>query len=184
MATGKSSTLTKLVIVALGMFGFGFALVPFYYKICEVTGINSGDEQSLVKNTQVDTSRWVTIEFDANTNEGLPWQFKTTQRSVRVHPGQLVQVEYEVANHSDHAIVGQAVPSYGPARAGAYFKKIECFCFTPQTLAAGERRQMPVLFVLDPSIDKDLHTVTLSYTFFNTDPKAQTARLPEKVPHV
>lgn len=177
MTTGKTSTLTKLIVVALGMFGFGFALVPFYYKICAVTGINSGDEQSLVKNTQVDTSRWVTIEFDANTNEGLPWQFKPVQRSLKVHPGQLVQVEYDVANNSDHAIVGQAVPSYGPARAGVFFKKIECFCFTPQKVAAGEHRRMPVLFVLDPSMDKDLHTVTLSYTFFDTNTKAQTAAL-------
>lgn len=174
MAVGNAKTLTKLVVVTLGMFGFGFALVPFYYKICEVTGINAGDEQSLVKNTQVDTSRWVTLEFDANTNAGLPWQFKPAQRSLKVHPGQLVQVEYEVANDSDQAIVGQAVPSYGPARAAAFFKKIECFCFTPQTLAAGERRTMPVLFVLDPSMDRDVHTVTLSYTFFNADSKAQT----------
>jgi len=184
MATGKSTTLTKLIVVALGMFGFGFALVPFYYKICAVTGINSGDEQSLVKNTQVDTSRWVTIEFDANTNEGLPWQFRTKQHSLKVHPGQLVQVEYEAVNDSDHAIVGQAVPSYGPARAGLFFKKIECFCFTPQTLAARERRRMPVLFVLDPAMDRDLHTVTLSYTFFNTDAKAQTADAQKTVPHV
>lgn len=184
MATGKSTTLTKLVVVALGMFGFGFALVPFYYKICAVSGINSGDEQSLVKNTQIDTSRWVTIEFDANTNEGLPWQFKTTQHSLKVHPGQLVQVEYEAVNDSDHAIVGQAVPSYGPARAGLFFKKIECFCFTPQTLAARERRRMPVMFVLDPAMDKDLHTVTLSYTFFNTDAKAQTATAQKTVPRV
>jgi len=158
--------------------------VPFYYKICTVTGINSGDEQSLAKNTQVDTSRWVTIEFDANTNEGLPWQFRTAQRSLKVHPGQLVQVEYEAVNNSDRAIVGQAVPSYGPARAGLFFKKIECFCFTPQTLAARERRRMPVLFVLDPSIDKDLHTVTLSYTFFNTDATAKTADARKTVPHV
>jgi cytochrome c oxidase assembly protein subunit 11 len=86
----------------------------------------------------------------------------------------LVQVEYEVANNSDHAIVGQAVPSYGPARAAAFFKKIECFCFTPQTLAAGERRTMPVLFVLDPAMDREVQTVTLSYTFFNTDRKAQS----------
>jgi cytochrome c oxidase assembly protein subunit 11 len=173
MAVGNAKTLTKLIVVTLGMFGFGFALVPFYYKICEATGINSGDEQSLVKNTQVDTSRWVTLEFDANTNSNLPWQFKPLQRSLKVHPGQLVQVEYEVANNSDQAIVGQAVPSYGPARAAAFFKKIECFCFTPQTLAAGERRTMPVLFVLDPSMDKDVQTVTLSYTFFNADLKAQ-----------
>jgi cytochrome c oxidase assembly protein subunit 11 len=174
MVVGNAKTLSKLLVVTLGMFGFGFALVPFYYKICDVTGINSGDEQSLVKNTQVDTSRWVTLEFDANTNAGLPWRFKPAQRSLRVHPGQLVQIEYEAANNGDHAIVGQAVPSYGPARAAAYFKKIECFCFTPQTLAAGERRKMPVLFVLDPSMDRDVQTVTLSYTFFDTDSKAQT----------
>lgn len=172
MAAGNSTTLTKLLVVALGMFGFGFALVPFYYKICAVTGINAGDEQSLIRNTQVDTNRWVTIEFDANTNTDLPWQFKPERRMLKVHPGQLVQVEYDVVNNSDHAIVGQAVPSYGPARAAAYFKKIECFCFTPQKLAAGERRRMPVLFVLEPSIDKDLHTVTLSYTFFDTKSKA------------
>ncbi len=183
MAVGNAKTLSKLVVVSLVMFGFGFALVPFYYKICEVTGINSGDEQSLVKNTQIDDSRWVTLEFDANTNTTLPWQFKPMQRSLRVHPGQLVQVEYEVVNTSRQAIVGRAVPSYGPARAAAFFKKIECFCFTPQTLAAGERRRMPVLFVLDPSMDRDVQTVTLSYTFFNTDTKAQTTDLPKALPH-
>src|SRR5512139_171097 len=177
MTAGNTRVLAKLVVVTLGMFGFGFALVPFYYKICDVTGINSGDEQSLVKNTQVDSSRWVTLEFDANTNAAMPWQFKPMQRSLRVHPGQLVQVEYEVINTSDQAIVGQAVPSYGPARAGSFFKKIECFCFTPQTLAAGERRRMPVMFVLEPTMDQDLHTVTLSYTFFDTDAKAQTTSL-------
>jgi len=173
MALGNTKTLAKFVVVTLGMFGFGFALVPFYYKICEVTGINAGAEQSLAKNTQVDNSRWVTLEFDANTNGGLPWQFKPEMRTMKVHPGQLVQVEYDVTNTSDQAMVGQAVPSYGPARAAAFFKKIECFCFTPQTLAAGESRRMPVLFVLDPGMDRDVHTVTLSYTFFNTEKKAQ-----------
>ncbi len=168
MASGNAKTLTKLAVAALGMFGFGFALVPFYYKICEVTGVNAGDEQALVKNTQIDTSRWVTIQFDANVNEALPWRFKPVVRTLTVHPGQLVQVEYEVSNASDKPIVGQAVPSYGPARAAAFFKKIECFCFTPQTLAAGETRRMPVLFVLDPTMERDLPTVTLSYTFFDT----------------
>ncbi len=178
MAAGNSKVLTKLVVVTLGMFGFGFALVPFYYKICDVTGINAGDEQSLVKNTQVDSRRWVTLEFDANVNASMPWQFTPLQRSLRVHPGQLVQVEYEVVNTSDHPIVGQAIPSYGPARAGAFFRKIECFCFTPQTLAAGERRRMPVLFVLDPAMDGDLHTVTLSYTFFDTEKQARAGGQP------
>ena len=168
---GNARTLTKLVVVTLGMFGFGFAMVPFYYKICEVTGLNAGDEQVLVKNSQIDATRWVNIEFDANTNQNLSWQFRPMHNSLKVHPGQLVQVEYEVVNNSKQTIVGQAVPSYGPARAGQYFKKIECFCFRPQTLAAGERRRMPVMFVLDPSIEKELHTVTLSYTFFNLEQK-------------
>ncbi|MCA1978254.1 MAG: cytochrome c oxidase assembly protein [Thiobacillus sp.] len=176
MAAGNAKTLTKLVVATLGMFGFGFALVPFYYKICEVTGVNAGDEQALVKNTQVDATRWVTIQFDANVNEALPWRFKPEVRTLTVHPGQLVQVEYEVSNTSDKPIVGQAVPSYGPARAASYFKKIECFCFTPQTLAAGETRRMPVLFVLDPAIERELGTVTLSYTFFDTGPQAEAGR--------
>ena len=183
MVKVNAITLTKLIVVTMGMFGFGFALVPFYYKICEVTGINSGAEQSLAKNTQVDTSRWVTVEFDANTNEGMPWQFKPAQRLLKVHPGQLVQVEYEVINTSGQAMVGQAVPSYGPARAAAFFKKIECFCFTPQTLAAGESRRMPVLFVLDPAMDKDVHTVTLSYTFFKSELKAKTSGLKSALPN-
>ncbi|MHB8915466.1 MAG: cytochrome c oxidase assembly protein [Thiobacillus sp.] len=176
MTTGNARTFTKLIVVTLGMFGFGFAMVPFYYKICEVTGLNSGDEQVLVKNSQMDATRWINIEFDANTNQNLSWQFRPLHNSMKVHPGQLVQMEYEVVNNSKQTIVGQAVPSYGPARAGQYFKKIECFCFRPQTLAAGERRRMPVMFVLDPAIEKELHTVTLSYTFFNLEQKpANTA---------
>lgn len=175
MARGNGKTLAKLTVATLAMFGFGFALVPFYYKICEVTGINAGAEQSLAKNTQIDTNRWVTLEFDANTNEALPWRFKPAVRSMKVHPGQLVQVEYEVTNVGNVPVVGQAVPSYGPARAAAVFKKIECFCFTPQTLAAGETRRMPVLFVLDPTIEADLHTVTLSYTFFETGSQARAS---------
>ena len=177
MALGNTRTFTKLVVMTLGMFGFGFAMVPFYYKICEVTGLNSGDEQVLVKNSQMDTARWVNIELDANTNQNLAWQFRPLQRTLKVHPGQLVQVEYEVTNTGTTTIVGQAVPSYGPARAGRYFKKIECFCFRPQTLAAGEKRRMPVMFVLDPAIEKELNTITLSYTFFNLDEKqAKTQR--------
>ena len=183
MSGGNAKTLSKLVFVTLLMFGFGFALVPFYYKICEATGINAGAEQSLVSNTQIDTSRWVTLEFDANTNTSLPWQFKPLQTSLKVHPGQLVQVEYEVVNTSNQPVVGQAVPSYGPARAAAFFKKIECFCFTPQTLAAGERRRMPVLFVLDRTMDRDVHTVTLSYTFFDVGTKARVSGAQGGVPH-
>ena len=119
--------LKKLLIVAVMMFGFGFALVPFYEKICEVTGINNLLQPDVLpKNTQVDKSRWLTIELDANTR-GLPWQFKPLQSSVRVHPGELVQVMYEIRNNSDREITGQAIPSYGPQLVAQYLKKLECF---------------------------------------------------------
>lgn len=161
--------LAKLALVAVGMFGFGFALVPFYKKICEVTGINNllaPDEAA--RSTQVDYSRQVTVEFDANVH-GLAWQFKPLQSSIVVRPGELAQVAYEVVNTRDRAVSGQAIPSYGPKLAGQYFRKMECFCFTRQTLAAGEAKQMPVAFVVDPALPKDVNTITLSYTFFEVE---------------
>lgn len=157
--------LKKLLIVAVLMFGFGFALVPFYKKICEVTGINNLQQPDTVVNTQVDKSRWLTIELDANTR-GLPWQFKAVQSSVRVHPGELVQVVYEVRNNSDREITGQAIPSYGPQLVAQHLKKLECFCFSKQVLKPNEVRQMPVQFVIEAGLPADVSTVTLSYTFF------------------
>jgi len=149
--------LLRLSVFAVAMFGFGFALVPFYKKICEVTGINNLLQPSAaVTNTQVDQSRWVTMEFDTNTH-GIPWRFAPLQRSVRVHPGQMVQVEFEIKNDGATAIVGQAIPSYGPKTAAEHVKKLECFCF---------RQQMPVQFVVDAGLPKEIHTITLSYTFF------------------
>jgi cytochrome c oxidase assembly protein subunit 11 len=167
----------KLLVIACGMFGFGFALVPFYEKICEVTGIrNVFKPDALPANTQVDTARTVTIEFDANTH-GLAWTFKPVQRSVRIHPGELTTVTYEVRNPLSRPITGQAVPSYGPQQAAQYFKKMECFCFQQQTLAPGEVRQMPVVFVVDPGLPQDLHTITLSYTFFEVAGRGGSADL-------
>lgn len=164
--------LTRLSIVAVLMFGFGFALVPFYDQICRALGINSLVERSeLAANTQVDRTRKVTIEFDANSR-GLPWSFQPMVRHMEVHPGQLVQVDYEVANVRSEAVTGQAVVSYGPALAGRYVRKLECFCFTQQTLAAGETRRMPVSFVLDGSLPAEINTVTLSYTFFEVAGKS------------
>ena len=157
---------TRLAIVAVGMFGFGFALVPFYDQICAALGVNSLVERSeLPKNTQVDSSRTVTIELDANTRD-LPWRFQPTVRHITVHPGEVATIEYEVINVRGSAVTGQAVPSYGPASAGEYFHKMECFCFQAQTLAAGETRRMPVVFVIDPRLPKDVNTVAISYTFF------------------
>jgi len=160
--------LAKLAVFAVAMFGFGFALVPFYKAICEATGLTNLLKPDAPLNTQVDKSRLVTVEFDANTR-GLPWSFTPQSRSVTVHPGELVQVMYEVRNQSDNPMVGQAIPSYGPKVAGGYFRKMECFCFNKQELGAREARQLPVVFVVDPALPKEVGTVTLSYTFFELD---------------
>lgn len=164
--------LKKLLVVALGMFGFGFALVPLYEKVCEVAGLRNvwqpGQTEADAANTQVDLTRTVTIEFDSNIRM-LPWTFKPLASSVEIHPGEMTQMVYEVRNTLSEPVTGQAVPSYGPRHAAQYFKKLECFCFTQQTLAAGEVRQMPVVFVIDPDLPKDVNTITLSYTFFRVD---------------
>jgi cytochrome c oxidase assembly protein subunit 11 len=155
----------KLALVAVGMFGFGFALVPFYNQICAAFGVNQIEARDEVVNTQVDLSRTVTIELDANAHN-MPWRFKPLVGHIAVHPGEVVTVEYEISNVRGAPVTGQAVPSYGPQSAAEYFRKVECFCFTQQTLAAGETRRLPVVFVVDPRLPKDVNTIALSYTFF------------------
>jgi cytochrome c oxidase assembly protein subunit 11 len=163
---------TRLSIVAVAMFGFGFALVPFYEKICVALGVNSLVERTEpAANTQVDTTRTVSVEFDANAH-GMPWRFQPVVRHMNVHPGELVQVDFEVANVRSAPVTGQAVASYGPALAGQFVRKLECFCFTQQTLAAGETRRMPVSFVVDASLPAEIKTFTLSYTFFEVAGKS------------
>jgi cytochrome c oxidase assembly protein subunit 11 len=152
------------------MFGFGFAMVPIYQKICEVTGVNvltQRDEraEAFAKNTQVDSSRSIMIEFDANAHG--PWQFKPEVKALTAHPGELVTVYYELRNRSEYAVTGQAIPSYAPGHAANYFKKLECFCFKQQALDAGETRKFPVVFVVDPQLPTDVSNITLSYTFFD-----------------
>lgn len=158
---------TRLAIVAVGMFGFAFALVPFYNEICAALGVNSFGAPEAV-NTQVDRSRTVTIELDSNVHN-MAWRFKPLVNHVEVHPGELMTVEYEVVNVRSVAVTGQAVPSYGPQIAGNYFKKLDCFCFTQQTLQPGESRRMPVTFVVDPKLPKDLKAIAVSYTFFEVE---------------
>jgi cytochrome c oxidase assembly protein subunit 11 len=175
VAADNRVTMRKLLVVTGLMFGFGFALVPFYEKICDVTGINRlvkrDDHQPA--NTQVDSSRNVTVEFDANLRSNLPWTFKPLETSVKVHPGEIATVVYEVSNVSGRAVTGQAIPSYGPMLAGQFFRKIECFCFDKQEMAAGETRQMPIAFVVDPALPADVNTITLSFTFFEVAGRAQ-----------
>jgi cytochrome c oxidase assembly protein subunit 11 len=167
VAAANRTTLKKLLVVAVLMFGFGFALVPFYEKICEVTGVRNlfQADAAAPGNTQVDSTRQISVEFDANLQR-LPWSFRPLEAHVAVHPGEVTQVVYEVRNMLDRPVTGQAVPSYGPAQAAQYFTKLECFCFRQQTLAPGEVRRMPVVFVIDPKLPMDVNTVTLSYTFF------------------
>ncbi|MEN3291460.1 MAG: cytochrome c oxidase assembly protein subunit 11 [Burkholderiales bacterium] len=161
--------LKKLLVVAVLMFGFGYALIPVYKQICEITGVNlltpsmnvSAEE---VRNTQVDKSRTVTIEFDANSQG--PWRFRPTVTNMQVHPGEMAQVVYEVVNTQARSMDAQAIPSYAPQQAAAYFKKMECFCFKQQTLGPNEAKQMPVVFFVDPKLPKEVKTITVSYTFF------------------
>jgi cytochrome c oxidase assembly protein subunit 11 len=159
----------KLAVIVTLMFGFGWALVPLYKAICEVTGINSltkedKQAQTFAKNTQVDNTRSITVEFDANSRG--PWQFKPEKSSLDVKPGELATMVYTLVNTTENATAGQAIPSYAPKHSGQYFRKLECFCFKQQALGARETKQFPVVFVVDPNLPKDVNTITLSYTFF------------------
>ena len=165
-ARANARTLRRLLLLALAMFGFGFALVPLYTTFCNATGFNRGEIQAAARNTQVDYTRRVRVELLANVQDDAPWRFTAPSKPIDPHPGELVQVEYQIENLTDRPILGRAVPSYGPAAAALYLHKIECFCFSNQDLAPHEKRRLPVLFVLDRKMPRDMGVVTLSYTFF------------------
>lgn len=181
----------KLGVITLGMFAFGYALVPIYRAICEATGINilalserqvPGIKSTLPANTQVDRSRTIVVEFDTNVRG--PWDFKPMVRSMEVHPGELATVMYEFQNIQNREMSAQAIPSYAPKQSGRHFNKLECFCFTQYTLGPGEKKEWPVAFVIDPRISKDVTTITLSYTFFEVGgrtPAAPSASAPIKL---
>jgi cytochrome c oxidase assembly protein subunit 11 len=173
LIANKNQTFFKLLLLTFIMFGFGFMLVPFYEAICEVTGVNvlaarekteMSDVQKYLNNTQVDTSRNVIVEFDANSHG--PWVFKPENSSVTLHPGELITVNFKITNPSNYPISGQAIPSYAPLQASSFLKKIECFCFEQQRLEGKETRNFPVVFLLDPELPKEISNITMSYTFF------------------
>ena len=182
--------LVKLAVIVALMFGFGYALVPLYKAICEALGINVlslAERQGLLAdkgvangNGQVDYSRSITVEFD--TNARGPWDFKPAVRHMTVHPGELSTVMYEFRNKQDRTMAAQAIPSYAPMQASAHFNKLECFCFNEYTLAPGESKQWPVVFVIDPKLPKDVKTITLSYTFFEVAGKGgfKVGQAPQK----
>lgn len=186
---GANKTMVgKLIVIAIGMFGFGYALIPIYKQFCEITGINilalseKQDANWINKskspaNTQVDYSRTITVEFDANARG--PWSFKPEKTSLQVHPGEMATVMYEFQNTQNRRMAAQAIPSYAPKQAQSHFNKLECFCFNQYTLEPGEKKQWPVVFVIDPKLSKDVQTITLSYTFFevgSTVPPAPVAQ--------
>lgn len=169
----------KLVVLVIGMFGFGFALVPLYSVVCTVTGLNGKTETidvATAKAMKVDKSRWVTVEFTTNVSAGMPWEFKPMVNHMQVHPGQLVTANFYARNTTNEAMVGQAVPSITPRVAALYFKKLECFCFSQQTLKPKEGKEMPVQYVVEPELPAGVHTITLSYTFFNVNAGSAAAR--------
>lgn len=173
----NSVMLGKLVLVAGLMFGFGWVLIPVYKQICELTGVNiltAKDEKAAAPtNSQIDSNRFITVEFDANTTG--PWRFRPVVSSMQVHPGEMSQIVYEVVNTQPRQMDAQAIPSYAPHEATPFFMKVECFCFKQQTLGPNEARQMPVVFYIDPKLPKNVNTITLSYTFFEVGGSALKA---------
>jgi cytochrome c oxidase assembly protein subunit 11 len=160
----------KLALVAVGAFAFGFALVPLYDVFCKTTG--AGSRSDLVSEsalpTTVDESRTVTVDFVANETSVGSWDFKPEVRSMQVHPGRLYEANFLAENHTGLDSWAQAVPDVAPSSASAFFRKTECFCFTPQHFAVDELKHMPVRFFVDPALPKHVDRITLAYTFYNT----------------
>lgn len=168
--TSHRRLVIKLVAVIVAMFGFGYALSPMYDLMCKSFGLNGKTGRVEEKAAQaVDTGRTVTVEFTGLATTGLPWEFRPLTKKIEIHPGETAEVKYLARNLAPEAITGQAIPSVTPGVSATHFKKIECFCFTQQTLKPGETREMPVRFVVDAGLDKDVQTITLSYSFFNTN---------------
>jgi cytochrome c oxidase assembly protein subunit 11 len=168
--TQKNAKLVRiLVFVVLGMFGFGYALVPLYDVLCEVTGLNGKVESSAIKEVgyEVDKSREITVEFMTALNETTPMEFRSELKKIKVHPGEYYTVNFYAENKTDKVMVARAIPSISPGLVAEFFKKTECFCFSEQTFKAREGRTMPVRFVVNPDIPKEYKTITLAYTFFD-----------------
>lgn len=170
MTVARTSNLTvvkRLLLAAVGMFGFGFAMVPLYNVFCDITGLNGKTGgRAAVATIEPDMSRTVTVEFIASVNQSMPWDFKPAVTRMEVHPGKMYRVTYYARNRTGQAMIGQAIPSVTPGTAAQHFKKTECFCFTEQRFSAGEGRDMPLLFMVDRELPEDIEVLTLSYTFF------------------
>jgi len=158
-----------LVLLVIGMFGFGYALVPLYNVFCNLTGLNGKTGGAVAYNeaAAIDKTRWVTVEFVASKNANLPWKFYPLVKKIKIHPGENKRIAYFAENDSGHEMTVQAIPSVTPGIAAKYLKKTECFCFNQQTLKNAEAQDMPMIFHLDPALPKKISTITLSYTLFD-----------------
>lgn len=179
--------ISKLTVVVFAMFGFGFALVPLYNMVCDAFGINGrfleiqdgsytaekGSAKGRELAARKDLDRTVTVQFTTTLNQNMAWEFKTMTRTMTLHPGEIKQVKFYARNKTDQTVVAQAVPSLAPSQAVKYFTKMECFCFNQQTFKPGEAKEMPLVFVVDPDLPKNVNTITLGYTFFDTDKNAR-----------
>jgi cytochrome c oxidase assembly protein subunit 11 len=168
-ASANRRVVRRLLVAAIAMFGFGFALVPLYDVFCDITGINGKTGRIAAEaalSQQVDRERTVTVEFLSTVHSDLAWDFKPVVKRVKVHPGEVTEVNYVARNRTGEMVAGQAVPSLAPGLAAKYFNKTECFCFTRQTLGPNEEKLMPLRFVVDPELPEEIGTVSLSYTFF------------------
>lgn len=157
------ATLIKLLLVVVMMLAFCASMVPIYRQICEVLGITA--TRAIAQNTQVDTSRLVQVDFDASLNKNFAWKFEAVEKHISVNPGAIVTVNYRVTNTMPYPTTGRASPSFAPVEAGLYFSKIECFCFSNQTLQANETRDMPVTFFVAAKLPRSIEAIALSYTF-------------------
>ncbi|WP_100658511.1 cytochrome c oxidase assembly protein [Alteromonas flava] len=176
-SSANSRLVVKLVGIVIGMFGFGFALVPLYEVFCDITGINgkTEDQAATYEAVMVDESRWVTVEFLTRTNSGMPWKFEAETKRIRVNPGELHTVNFYVQNPAKRDIIAQAIPSVSPGTAALYINKTECFCFNHQPLGAGEEALMPMQFYVDPQLPDDISFFTLQYTLYDVTEAATKA---------
>ncbi|GAA4894738.1 cytochrome c oxidase assembly protein [Ferrimonas pelagia] len=175
MAGGNQRLITTLLLVVIGMFGFGFALVPLYDVFCDITGINGKTSTEAATASQsVDKQRLVTVEFITYVRGDMPWEFKPKIERMQVHPGETTQVAFLARNLSGADTVGQAIPSVSPGQGALYFSKIECFCFNNQPLEAGAETEMGLVFYVDPELPESIRTLTLSYTLYNITEQAMS----------
>ena len=174
--SGPRRVLALALAVCAVMFLFGFAMVPLYRLACtHVLGIRVDDAPSAATVAVVDRSRTVTVQLMGNVHSALPWRFAPEQPQLRVHPGAMTVAWFSASNVAAQPLTGHAVPGIAPSQASLYFNKVECFCFTDQTLGAGESRRMPVRFVVDPRLPRSISTITLAYTFYENPPAAGAA---------